>query len=91
MSDVIQNDVLRGSFTATGQSTDINVTDRGMLDLDFGSGSVTLERQGPNGKWCAVKDAVYTADVAVNIEGRGANFRLNCTSYTSEIFYALRP
>ncbi len=89
MADRITDNILRGSFTGTGQSSEIIVTDRGLLSLDFGTGSVTLERQGPQGKWVAVVDGTWTADAAVNVEGRGQNFRLNCTSYSAEIFYSL--
>lgn len=88
MTDRIVSGVLRGSFTGTGQSGEIHVFN-GMLNLNFGSGSVTLQRLGANGTWYDVLDGTYTADVAVNIDGHGVAFRLNCTSYSSEIAYEI--
>lgn len=89
MSDSLVGSVLRGSFTSATQSGSIPVSSSGTLDLDFGSGSVTLQRQSSNGNWIDVKDATYTADTAVNIDGCGRSFRLNCTSWTTEIFYTM--
>lgn len=89
MTDRIVSRVLRGSFTGTGQSDVLNVSDKGSLSLDFGSGTVVLERMGATGKWFACTDGTFTADASVNIEGRGQTYRLNCTSYSTEIFYEL--
>jgi len=91
MTDTLSqgNTLLQGSFSGTGQSSTIKIH-RGTVSLSFGSGSVTLERQGADTNWYGVTDGTWTANASVNIDGNGENYRLNCTSYTSTITYEIR-
>lgn len=87
--------VITGTFTATGQSDAISVKGRANILIDGGSGVVTIERSTDDGStWYAIsKDAdgnPATYDTSsLNFNGwidepeHRIKYRLNCTGYTS--------
>ena len=77
-----------GSMTATGATAP--VTGRKIdIAMDFGSGSVDVERRLPSGAWIKIATGI-TADYNYIAEFPApVAIRLNCTSYTSSIEYSL--
>lgn len=74
-----------GTFTATGQSSTMDVEETFNVSLSgFGSATVALQRSFDNGStWKTIES--YTADTekyGTEIE-TGVIYRLNCTAYTS--------
>lgn len=81
-----------GTFTATGQSDTIPITN-GRLSLKFtndGDGVVVLEMQNFNGDWVLVPGGSFTTDTGQTIDGGGATFRFNCTTFVSDIVFEMR-
>lgn len=89
---------MKGTFTGTGTAfTGATGTyvkggenKEGLLWLDFGTGTVTLEVSTDEGaNW--VVDSTYTADTAIAVKFLGSNawYTLNCTVYTADIDYSL--
>ena len=74
---------ISGSITATGTTDATDRVVKADIVLDsFGSATIALEAQMPNGTWTSVED--YTSDTnKVWDSAVGAPLRLNCTSYTS--------
>lgn len=81
---------LVGSFTATG-ATDFRSDGKCVIMMDFGSGSVDVESRMPKGTWIKAETAITADYVKVWDVPKGVPVRLNCTSYTSEIQYAIIP
>lgn len=80
-----------GTFDAVEASNPITVSNSSFtVSLSFGTGTVKLQRSFDDGDtWKDVKS--YTADVEENgLEpATGVQYRLNCTSYTSDIDYVI--
>lgn len=76
-----------GTFTATGQSDSIRIS-RGHLTLKFttnGDGVVAFEIRNKVNDWILVPGGSFTTDTGQTIDGGGALFRLNCTTFVSDI------
>lgn len=87
---------LSGTFTGTGQSSATYLRGVHSVELNFGTGSVTLERSLDDGVTFVsvvlpdgTTAATFTADAAFELDAgkAGGLYRFNCTSYTSDITY----
>jgi anaerobic glycerol-3-phosphate dehydrogenase len=77
-----------GTITATGAVGTSAVT-HASIKMDFGSGSVDVEEQMPDGSWVKIVTAI-TADYRYVYDSPTlATIRLNCTSFTSNINYII--
>jgi hypothetical protein len=81
--------IVTGTFTGTGASNPVYVNSYGSFELNFGTGTVQLERSlDEKATWVAVPNGEFTADVSTVIsDPYGAYYRLNCTAYTGDIAY----
>lgn len=81
---------ISGSFSGTGQSAVIYGKSIDIA-MDFGSGSVDVERQvGDGGAWIKIATAV-TADYNYVAEFPApVSLRLNCTAWVSTITYVMQ-
>ena len=78
-----------GTFRATGTSTSVS----GQfieVTLRFGTGSVDIEKQMPSGEWIKIETAVVADYGKVLSSPAHSAIRLNCTSYTAAIEYAMK-
>jgi len=80
------------TFSATGYSDVFESNGDFPVSMDFGSGAVTLERSLDKGATfqpvMGVDGAAnsFTADTSFDVKGKHtAQYRFNCTSYTSGI------
>lgn len=86
---------LSGTFAATGTSDAVFVKGINKIELNFGSGSVTLQRSLDSGATFVdvvlpdgITAAAFTADAAFDYDaGTGSLLRFNCTSHSSDITY----
>lgn len=84
---------MRGTFTGTGRAPDSvkgGTNKRGLLVLDFGTGTVALEVSIDGGiTW--VQEGTYSADTVLKVDmlDSDALYTLNCTVYTADIEYSL--
>lgn len=84
---IVGGGVMVGTFSANGTSDSIHVTKRGVLSLDFGGGTVTLQRKNTSDVFVPTGDS-YTADVVDEILIPG-EYNLVCASYSSDIDYEI--
>ena len=79
-----------GTFEATGVSQTVVINERANLSLVFGGGTVKLQRY-MNDDWRDVPDGSWTASTEDIIYSgkQGTQYRLNCTSYSSDIDWEL--
>lgn len=79
-----------GTFGATGVSGSVEANYI-EITMDFGSGSVDVEKQMPSGNWIKIETAI-TADYAKAFSSPVLSvLRLNCTAWVSAIEYAIKP
>lgn len=78
-----------GTFTATGQSETI-VGRKVDIAMDFGTGSVDIERQMPSGTWMKIGESVTLDYNEVAEYPANVSIRLNCTAVTADIEYVMQ-
>lgn len=84
------NDVVSGTFTATGQSAVIGGK-KIDIAMDFvGTASVNIERKMPDGAWIVIGSAVTADNNQVAEFPAPVTLRLNCTAYTNDVVYLMR-
>lgn len=84
-----QTTLVSGTFSGTGTSDDIVIPNKGFLTLDFaGTATVSLQVFENDTTWLDVDS--YTADTVKSIEGCNQRFRLNCSSHTDNVVYAIK-
>lgn len=83
--------VVSGTFSATGQSDILTVTDADFtISLVFaGTASVNLERSFDGTNWKVVN--TFTASVEDNGKEPASKvqYRFNCTAYTDDVVYVI--
>ena len=79
-----------GYFRATGSSEQV-AGQFVEITMNFGEGSVDIEKQMPSGQWTKIEAAIVEDYGNVFSSPVRAVLRLTCTSYVSPIEYAMKP
>jgi anaerobic glycerol-3-phosphate dehydrogenase len=80
-----------GTTSGTGALTAVGPNYKFAIKMDFGSGSVDIEEKMPSGNWIKVVTAI-TADYSNVWESPAmTTIRLNVTSHTTPIEWAVIP
>lgn len=79
-----------GYFRATG-SSEVCAGQFVEITMNFGTGSVDIEKQMPSGEWTKIETGIAADYGNVFSSPVRAALRLTCTSYTNPIEYAMKP
>lgn len=82
-----------GTFSGNGNSAEINIKSGGIVHVGgtFGSGTVTVQFEGPDGSWYSSQQTATSANVLRIDTPVPCNVRLNLASSTSpSLNYAIQ-
>lgn len=80
-----------GTITATGATTAV-VGRTFSIKMDFaGTASVDIEEQMPAGSWIKIATAITADNRQVFESPTPTALRLNCTSYSNDVVWAIEP
>lgn len=93
----MSNKFVSGTFADNGSSSPVEIVSRGIAFIGssggttFGSGTVTVQLQAPNGDWCSSSQVATASDVlAIDVQ-LPTNVRLTLTGATGpDIDYAIQ-
>lgn len=79
-----------GTFTGVGQSDSIQISRSADLSLEFGTGTVVLQRSFDGGNnWHTIQSYTGDAQEAIEPGTPGYIYRLNCTAHSANIDYRI--
>ncbi|HXE37895.1 MAG TPA: hypothetical protein VN639_05425 [Azonexus sp.] len=80
--------ILTGTITGTGATAGV-ASGKVYIDMTFaGTATVAVEWQLDGVNWRPINS--YTASAQITVESGGIPVRLNCTSYTNNVSWAIR-
>lgn len=93
----MSNKFISGNFADNGSSSPVEITKRGIAFIGstggttFGSGTVVVQLQAPNGDWCTSSQSATSSDVlAIDVQ-LPTNVRLTLIGATApDIDYAIQ-